>query len=254
MDNEMYLALKQYLKRIGLGGEQHKSITWDGVVKDGDIVVSNSEFYKYIRVSDVPLTKNQLIGNYVEFYSDGFMRQYLDDSFISIHDNYLGIANGIAGFSVFENNTTIGGVTFPYKGVYFCFIESINNYVSCLTYTDLIPISENNLPFIPKYDTPITLNSTTDIIEWDYTESDASKVTVTETKAINITGGYEGCVAVITCYGGVLDFSDTTKYNLSATFNYIEPLEDEHITYVLYYISGKWDVTAMVYTGGNASE
>lgn len=114
--------------------------------------------------------------------------------------------------------------------------------------------SYNDLVDIPnRYNTPLVLDGTGETVEWDYSKSDAAVVTLTENKAINITGAYNGCVAVIQCYGAQLDFSDTTVYNKSVTFDYIEPLEAEHITYTLIYNVGKWDVTALVYAGGELS-
>ena len=115
--------------------------------------------------------------------------------------------------------------------------------------------SYNDLVDIPnRYNTPLVLDGTGEMVEWDYSQSDTAVVTLTENKPINITGAYNGCVAVIQCYGAQLDFSDATIYNKSATMDYIEPLEVEHITYTLIYNAGKWDVTAMVYAGGEAGE
>ena len=115
--------------------------------------------------------------------------------------------------------------------------------------------SYNDLVDIPnRYNTPLVLDGTGETVEWDYSHGDTAVVTLTEDKVINITGAYNGCVAVIQCYGALLDFSDTTVYNKSATFDYIEPLEAEHITYTLIYNVGTWDVTALVYAGGEAGE
>lgn len=115
--------------------------------------------------------------------------------------------------------------------------------------------SYNDLVDIPnRYNTPLVLDGAGETVEWDYSQSDTAVVTLTEDKAINITGAYNGCVAVIQCYGAQLDFSDTSLYNKSATFDYTEPLEAEHITYTLIYNAGKWDVTALVYAGGEAGE
>lgn len=114
--------------------------------------------------------------------------------------------------------------------------------------------SYNDLLDIPnRYNSPIVLDGTADIITWDYNQSDTAVVTLTEDKAISISNPYNGCIACIQCYGAQLDFSDETLYRKSATFDYIEPLEAEHIMYTLIYNAGKWDVTAMVYAGGEAS-
>ena len=112
----------------------------------------------------------------------------------------------------------------------------------------------NDLLNIPKrYNTPVVLDGTGEIIAWDYSQSDTAVVTLTADKAISISNPYNGCIACIQCYGAQLDFSDETLYRKSATFDYIEPLEAEHIMYTLIYNAGKWDVTAMVYAGGEAS-
>lgn len=115
------------------------------------------------------------------------------------------------------------------------------------SYADLVDIPN-------RYNTPLVLDGTGETVEWDYSQGDTAVVTLTENKTISITGAYNGCVAVIQCYGALLDFSDTSLYNKSATFDYIEPLEAEHITYTLIYNAGKWDVTALVYAGGETGE
>lgn len=113
--------------------------------------------------------------------------------------------------------------------------------------------SYNDLQDVPnRYDSPIVLDGTADTITWNYTQSDTAIVTLTENKPLEISNPYNGCVAVIQVYGAQLDFSDTSIYNKSATLDYIEPLEAEHITYTLICNAGKWDVTALVYAGGEA--
>lgn len=113
--------------------------------------------------------------------------------------------------------------------------------------------SYNDLQDVPnRYDSPIVLDGTSDTITWDYSQSDTAIVTLTENKPLAINNPYNGCVAVIQVYGAQLDFSDASIYNKSSTLDYIEPLEAEHITYTLIYNAGKWDVTALVYAGGEA--
>lgn len=114
------------------------------------------------------------------------------------------------------------------------------------SYTDLVDIPN-------RYDSPLVLDGTAETVTWDYAQSDTAIVTLTENKPLAISNPYNGCVAVIQCYGAQLDFSDASLYNKSATMDYIEPLEAEHITYTLIYNAGKWDVTALPYAGGEAS-
>lgn len=104
------------------------------------------------------------------------------------------------------------------------------------------------------YLAPEILDATGDTISWDVSTSDNASVTLTETKAISITNGQEGKVISISCYGGTLDFSDTTQYNKSTVLSYLQPIvEYEHITYTLIYNNGKWDVTACIFAGGSAN-
>lgn len=111
--------------------------------------------------------------------------------------------------------------------------------------------SYNDLQDIPnRYNAPLVLDGTTETVTWDYTQSDTAVVTLTEPKALDIQNGYNGAVAVLQCYGSALDFSGTATYNKAATLDYLEPLEAEHITYTLIYNAGKWDVSALVYAGG----
>lgn len=114
------------------------------------------------------------------------------------------------------------------------------------SYRDLLDIPN-------RYNTPLVLDGTGEVVVWDYSLGDTAVVTLTEQKTLSITNAYNGAVAVIQVYGSTLDFSDTTLYNKSATIDYLEPLEAEHITYTLIYNAGKWDVTALVYEGGEAS-
>lgn len=135
------------------------------------------------------------------------------------------------------------------KSVAWDIITGKPNFATVATsgsYADLLDIPN-------RYNSPIVLDATADIITWDYRQSDTAVVTLTVDKTISISNPYNGCVACIQCYGAQLDFSDETLYRKSATFDYIEPLEAEHIMYTLIYNAGKWDVTAMVYTGGEAS-
>lgn len=111
-------------------------------------------------------------------------------------------------------------------------------------YADLLGIPN-------RYQSPLVLDGTGETVVWNYSEGDAAVVTLTESKPLEINGAYNGCVAVVQCYGAVLDLSDEI-YNKSVTFGYIEPLESEHITYTLIYNAGKWDVTSLVYAGGEA--
>lgn len=111
-------------------------------------------------------------------------------------------------------------------------------------YADLIGIPN-------RYQSPLVLDGTGETVVWNYSEGDTAVVTLTESKPLEINGAYNGCVAVVQCYGAVLDLSDEI-YNKSITFGYIEPLEAEHITYTLIYNAGKWDVTSLVYAGGEA--
>lgn len=115
--------------------------------------------------------------------------------------------------------------------------------------------SYNDLQDIPnRYNAPLVLTGTGETVEWDYTQSDTAVVTLTEPKALVINNAYNGATAVIQCYGSTLDFSDTTLYNKAATLDYLEPLEAEHITYTLIRNAGKWDVTALIYAGGELDE
>lgn len=114
--------------------------------------------------------------------------------------------------------------------------------------------SYNDLKDIPKrYNTPLVLAGTGETVEWDYSQSDTAVVTLTDSKPLSITGAYNGAVAAIQCYGGVLEFDDAV-YNKAATLDFLEPLEAEHITYTLIYNARKWDVTALIYAGGEPDE
>ena len=106
-----------------------------------------------------------------------------------------------------------------------------------------------NIP--ARYNSPFILDSSGGTVTWDYSQSDMAVVTLTEPKQLNIIGGYNGAVAVVQCYGSTLAFNDAA-YNKSVTLGYLEPLKAEHITYTLIYNAGKWDVTALVYAGGEA--
>lgn len=105
-----------------------------------------------------------------------------------------------------------------------------------------------------KYNLPIVLDCSSDTITFDYSKSDTAVVTLNrENKPLEIiNANVNGSIAVVTCYGGMLDFSDTTKYNCSATFGYLEPLENQHMVYSMMFNGSKWDVSAMVYAGGVA--
>ena len=106
---------------------------------------------------------------------------------------------------------------------------------------------------ISKYDSPIVLDGTADTIVWDYSQSDTALVTLTADKPLSISNAFNGAVACLQCYGALIDFGDTSTYNKSATMDFIQPTSAEHITYTLIYNAGKWDVTAMVYEGGEAN-
>ena len=111
--------------------------------------------------------------------------------------------------------------------------------------------SYKDLKDIPnRYNTPLVLGGTADTVIWDYSAGDTAIVTLTASKALNITNYYNGCVAVIHAYGATLDFSDDTQFNRCATFGYLEATENEHMTYTLFRNGAKWDVTAMPMEGG----
>ena len=102
-----------------------------------------------------------------------------------------------------------------------------------------------------RYNTPLVLDGTADTVTWDYSAGDTAIVTLTASKPLQIDNYYNGCVAVIHVYGETLDFTDDTKYNHCATFDYLEATESEHMTYTLFRNGAKWDVTAMPVGGAS---
>lgn len=104
-----------------------------------------------------------------------------------------------------------------------------------------------------KFDAPVVLDNTTDTITWNLNDSYNAVVTLTQPKPLTITNFYNGCVCSIHCYGSTLDFSDTAQYQLSANFGFLEPVDNEHMMYVLNRCGTKWIVSA-VPVGGEEYE
>lgn len=113
-------------------------------------------------------------------------------------------------------------------------------------YDDLLEIPN-------RYNSPVVLDGTADIIEWDYSKSDTAIVTMTADKALNISNGYNGCRASLDVYGAKLILDDET-YLKSATYAYLEAVEGEHYHYEFQRIIDKWQVGMMVVSGAEAGE